>query len=51
MVIDYKMINDTVDILDAKVVNFGILLIIADEEKNKFDVLQKSIDAIKFEIY
>jgi hypothetical protein len=47
----YKMINDTVDILDAKVVNFGIdIEIIADEEKNKFDVLQKSIDAIKFEI-
>tara|TARA_B100001094_G_scaffold318301_1_gene361680 strand:- start:461 stop:2266 length:1806 start_codon:yes stop_codon:yes gene_type:complete len=47
----YKMINDTIDILDARVVNFGINIeIIADEEKNKFDVLQKSIDAIKFEV-
>lgn len=47
----YKMINDTIDILDAKVVNLGIEIdIIADEHKNKFDVLQSAIDAIKFEI-
>ena len=47
----YKMINDTIDILDARVVNLGIEIdIIADEHKNKFDVLQSAIDAIKFEI-
>ena len=48
---NYKMINDTIDILDAKVVNVGIDIdIVAVDERNKFDVLQKGIDAIKFEI-
>tara|TARA_R100000388_G_scaffold42650_1_gene32634 strand:+ start:9131 stop:10939 length:1809 start_codon:yes stop_codon:yes gene_type:complete len=47
----YKMINDTIDILDGRVVNIGIKIdIIADEEKNKFEVLQNSIDALKSEI-
>ncbi len=47
----YKMINDTVDILDARVVNLQINIdIIAEEERNKFEVLQSGIDAIKFEI-
>ena len=45
------MINDTIDILDARVVNLGIEIdIIAEEHKNKFDVLQSAVDAIKFEI-
>jgi hypothetical protein len=36
----YKMINDTIDIRDAKVVNFGInFSIVADYEENKFNVL------------
>ena len=48
---NYKMINDTIDIMDAKIVNLGIKIdIIANEETNKFEVLQRSIDAIKFEI-
>ena len=48
---NYKMINDTIDIMDAKIVNLGIKIdIIANEESNKFEVLQKSIDAIKFEM-
>ena len=48
---NYKMINDTIDILDARVVNLGIEIdIIAEEHKNKFDVLQSAVDAIKFEI-
>lgn len=48
---NYKMINDTIDILDAKVVNLQINIdIIANENVNKFDALQKGIDAIKFEI-
>ena len=47
----YKMINDTIDILDARVVNLQINIdIIAEEERNKFEVLQSGIDAIKFEI-
>ena len=48
---NYKMINDTIDILNAKVVNIEINIdIIANEETNKFEVLQKAIDALKFEI-
>ncbi len=47
---NYKMINDTVDILDAKIVNLEINIdIIAEPERNKFEVLQAGIDAIKFE--
>jgi hypothetical protein len=48
---NYKMINDTIDILNARIVNVGIKIdIIAEPEKNKFEVLQKAIDKIKFEI-
>lgn len=48
---NYKMINDTIDILDAKVVNLQINIdIIANESVNRFDALQKGIDAIKFDI-
>lgn len=48
---NYKMINDTIDIMDAKIVNLGIKIdIIANEETNKFEVLQRAIDALKFEI-
>ena len=47
---NYKMINDTIDILDAKVVNLEINLDIeASPERNKYEVLQTAIDAIKFE--
>tara|TARA_R110000824_G_scaffold9309_2_gene41715 strand:+ start:749 stop:2554 length:1806 start_codon:yes stop_codon:yes gene_type:complete len=36
----YKMINDTIDILDAKVVNFGIeFSIVTDYSENKYDAL------------
>ena len=45
---NYKMINDTIDILDARVANVGIQFdIIADPTRNKFDVLQRAVDAIK----
>jgi hypothetical protein len=48
---NYKMINDTIDILDARVVNLQVNLdIIAQEEKNKFEVLQNAVDALKFEV-
>ena len=44
------MINDTIDILDAKIVNLEIFLDIeASPERNKYEVLQTAIDAIKFE--
>jgi len=36
----YKMINDTIDILDAKVVNFGIeFSIVTDFSENKYDAV------------
>jgi len=39
-----RMINDTIDILDAKIVNIGInFTIIADQEVNKFTVLNRAI--------
>jgi uncharacterized phage protein gp47/JayE len=45
------MINDTIDIIRCKIVNLQINIdIISEEEKNKFEVLQNGIDAIKFEI-
>ncbi len=47
---NYKMINDTIDIMDAKIVNLEILIdLVASPERNKYEVLQTAIDAIKFE--
>lgn len=44
----YKMINDTVDILDARIVNFGIkYMIVADYEENKFTVLNRATAALR----
>ena len=44
----YKMINDTVDILDAHIVNLGIEFVaVGEEEENKFDLLQRVINRIK----
>ena len=52
-----KMISDTLDILDARIVNIGIeFTVIAGLESNKFDVLSDAIGALseyytrKFEI-
>jgi hypothetical protein len=43
-----KMINDTIDILDAKIVNLGInFSIIIDPDKDKFEVLSLASDSIK----
>ena len=42
-----RMINDTVDILDAKIVNLGIqFTAIANLEANKFDVLTDAIEEL-----
>lgn len=50
--INYKMINDTIDILDAKIVNIGIdFQIISSLEKNKHDVLQSALDTLKTEVF
>jgi len=43
----YKMINDTVDIFDAKIVNLGInFSVLAEEDANKYDVLQLCVDKL-----
>ncbi len=40
----YRMLNDTIDILDGKIINYGINFeIIADLDVNKFDVLNRCI--------
>jgi len=50
--VNYKMINDTIDILDAKIVNIGIdFQIISSLEKNKHDVLQDALTTLKTEIF
>ena len=39
-----KMVNDTIDIIDGRIVNFGVdLTLISDPEFNKFEVLQRAI--------
>jgi hypothetical protein len=43
-----KMINDTIDILDAKVVNIGIRFSVkATQQENKYTALSEGIQAIK----
>jgi phage-related baseplate assembly protein len=42
-----RMINDTIDILDAKIVNIGIeFTAIADLEANKYDVLSAAVEEL-----
>jgi len=43
----YKMLNDTVDVLDAKIVNIGIEFeAVADMETNKYDLLERANRAL-----
>jgi len=43
----YKMINDTIDILDAKIINYGIdFNIIVDSLYDKTDILNKALNAL-----
>jgi hypothetical protein len=45
---EYRMINDTIDILDTKILNFGVDFTIRVKlDYNKFDVLQKCVEALK----
>ncbi|MAF24247.1 hypothetical protein CL634_01475 [bacterium] len=42
-----RMIHDTIDILDGRIVNIGLIFsIIAEEERNKFDVLNDATKAL-----
>ena len=44
----YRMINDTVDILDAKIINIGIdFEIVAELDKNKFEALSVATQALR----
>lgn len=43
----YRMINDTVDILDAKIVNIGIEFeVVSSEDVNRFEVLDNATQAL-----
>jgi len=43
-----KMINDTIDILNARILNFGIeFSVLGDVELNRYDVLNKATTALK----
>ncbi len=43
-----KMINDTIDILDAKIINLGIeYVVLGEKETNKFDILNNIQEIIK----
>ena len=45
---NYKMLNDTIDIMDAKIVNLGIEFeVISDTDTNKFKVLSEATEAIR----
>ena len=44
----YRMLNDTVDILDGKIVNLGIRFeVLADLDVNKFELLQECVQYLK----
>ena len=45
---NFKMINDTVDILDGAIINYGIEFeVIGDTGLNKYDILQACVEKIK----
>jgi hypothetical protein len=44
---NYRMINDTIDILDPFIINFGINFVVKpDSSANKFDVLERCVSAL-----
>lgn len=45
---NYKMVNDTIDILDARVVNIGIdFVAVVDPSQDKFEALSVAINTLK----
>ena len=43
-----KMINDTIDIIDGRIINLAIdFKVIADSDRNKYDVLDACVQALK----
>ena len=48
----YKMINDTIDIMDAKIINYGVnFTVVGPIGTNKHDVLRACLDALKQELF
>jgi len=44
---NYRMINDTIDILDPFIINFGINFVVKpDSSANKFDVLERCVERL-----
>ncbi len=44
----YRMVSDSIDILDGKIVNYGIKFeIVADIDANRFTVLQQCVDKLR----
>jgi hypothetical protein len=44
---NYRMINDTIDILDPFIINFGINFVVKpDSSANKFDVLNRCVETL-----
>jgi len=44
----YKMINDTIDIFNARIINFGVeYIIVTDYETNRYTALNKATSALK----
>ena len=49
---NYKMLNDTIDILDAKIINFGIEFdIVSEIQADKYEVLAVATEAIKTRLF
>jgi len=47
----HRMVNDTVDILDAKIINLGLnFSILTDDSVNKFDALATAIEKLKVDL-
>lgn len=47
----HKMVNDSIDILDARIVNFGVSFrIVAEANYNRYDVLQAAINKLSQEM-
>jgi hypothetical protein len=47
----YRMINDTIDIIDGKIVNLGVeFTILSDNDANKYDVLSSAISNLQSKI-
>tara|TARA_E500000305_G_scaffold56478_1_gene45113 strand:- start:87 stop:1889 length:1803 start_codon:yes stop_codon:yes gene_type:complete len=45
---DKRMINDTIDVLDAKIANIGInFTIVANDNLNRFDILRNATERVK----